>query len=401
MAVVAIANTSTWIQGGIEYDAYVSGSNIVVNVRFYMRRTNVYSDITRSSDITQYICISGDPNNWNYSQTDEITVYGGQQNVWQGPYFTASRTFDASRGGSTIYVGWKTVDNLGYPYLSGSGNTTITLPSAVSPPTGLAASNIVRNVDSFTADVSITSWGSGGASADRYLELQCWTYDASGFVQPRRYQPYYTSNLSATITVNNSSRYTEESGPLTITPNTMYTIGAYATNGAVATGSQRVGGYTTLAMPAELSLVSQSGTSATLSYSIAADGGKYDKTIQYSLDGGTTWITLTTATGGSAVSGTFTLSNLVFGNTYNILTKTTTNAGDSISPAPYVLYLPLHRKTYGSVSGVATDIDTLYGPVDNQGTTESALITKFYGPSGSGNTATLIHQSFGHLDYGP
>lgn len=266
MAVVAVANTSTYIQGGIEYDAYVSGSNIVVNVRLYFRRTNTWSGQTSSSSVGEYICISGDPANYNYSQTGSITVAGGQQNVWQGAFFSASRTFDSSRGGNTIYVGWKTNDNVS-SYFTGSNNIQITLPTVNTPPTGLAASNIIRGTESFTADVSITGWGVG--SGTRYKELQVWTYNASSLTAPRRYQPVYGNNLTDTITVNNSST----GGDLVLVGNTRYTIGVYATNGAANTGSLRVGNYATLAYAPSLSVTPIDDSSVLITYSLQADGG--------------------------------------------------------------------------------------------------------------------------------
>ncbi len=102
---VAVANTSTYIQGCIDYNAYVSGGNIVVDVSFYMRRTNAYSGSTYSSTATPSIMISGSQT-WNYTGGAGITVAGGRQNVWQGAYYSASRTYPAGYGGTTLYVGW-------------------------------------------------------------------------------------------------------------------------------------------------------------------------------------------------------------------------------------------------------------------------------------------------------
>lgn len=153
---VAISNCSTYIQGAIDWETSVSGSNIIVTVRFYMRRTNNYSSDTYSSDVTKYIQISSDPNLWNYSTGGDLRVYGGQQDVWQGPYFTATRTFDASRSGDTIYVGWKTVENYVTGYLGGSGNTTIVLPIAETSKLYGSANGQTKKIQKLYGSVSTT-----------------------------------------------------------------------------------------------------------------------------------------------------------------------------------------------------------------------------------------------------
>lgn len=129
MTITAIATTSTYIQGGIDYSVATSSSGITVTVSLYFRRTNVWSGMTDSTSVTQYICISSAPDLYGYSETDGIYVAGGMQNQWQGPVFTATRTFDPSRGGENIYVGWKTVDNVSNRF-TGAANAVITLPYA-------------------------------------------------------------------------------------------------------------------------------------------------------------------------------------------------------------------------------------------------------------------------------
>lgn len=267
---VAIANSSTYIQGGITYEITTSGSNIHVIIRLYFRRTNTYAGATSSSSVTQYLAASGAASNWVNCQTGAITVNGGQQNVWQGRFAKYERDFDASRGGQTIYIGWKTVDNY-QGYFSGEGQTTITLPTVATSPTGLSVSNIRANPDGFTANVSITGWGTGGTTSGRYRELQAWTNSSSGLVELRRYQAVFSSDLSGDITVNNSS-----SGSLNIQPNTTYVIGAYASNGAASAGSMRVGQYTTSASVPEtptISVSSATKNSITISYGTSSFNG--------------------------------------------------------------------------------------------------------------------------------
>lgn len=366
MARVAIANTSTYIQGSVDYYAYVSGSNIVVDVYFQMRRTNTYSGSTYSSTAIPRICISGDSANFGYSGSAGITVAGGQQDVWQGIY-NASRTFDASRGGSTIYVGWKVDNDNSGGYLGGSAVAQITLPTVNTPPTGLSANNIVIGTESFSATVSVTGWGVG--TGQRYRELQCWTYNASSFVTPRRYQAQFGNDLSGTIIVDNFS-----DGDLTIVGNTRYTLGIYAGNGSIATGSQRVGNYATLAYAPSVSINTINDTSVVIKYSTQADGGFYAKNLQYSFDG-ETWITFATINSSSATTGTYTISGLQPKTAYTLKNRVSTTAGVSngndvtfTTVIGAKFYGPVNDKTklinkfYGSVNGKTKEIKKLYGP---------------------------------------
>lgn len=235
-----------------------------------------------------------------------------------------------------------------------SGNT-VTLPNFSTPPTGLSISNLQPGVNSFSADVSITGWGTG-VGTDKYIELQCWT---KGMNYPRRYQANRSGAQNANITVNNDSSYTQPYGPLIISGNTEYTIGAYATNGNTNTGSQNMGNAVTLAYPADLSDIMVSGNSVDINYTIRSDGGKYDKTYEYSTDGGTTWTTFATVSGGSATSGSFTISNLEDGKSYVVKHRVTTTAGVN-NGTDFIFAIPMENKFYGSESGVATKINKLY-----------------------------------------
>lgn len=380
MARVAVANTSTYIQGSVDYYAYVSGSNIVVDVYFAMRRTNSYSGNTYSSTATPSIMISGSQS-WNYTGNSGITVYGGQQDVWQDIY-SASRTYASSAGGSTIYVGWK-VDNDNSGYFGGSAIAAITLPTANTPPTGLKAENIIPHTDGFSADVSITGWGVG--SGTRWKELQCWTYDPSSFVFPRRHQIVEGSNLSDYITVNNQTMGQNDS--LNIVGNTRYTIGVYATNGAANTGSLRVGNYATLAYAPSLSVTPIDDSSVLITYSLQADGGFYAKNVQYSLDGGTTWVTGATINTGSATTGTFVIGNLSPNTAYNVKTRVSTTAGETNGND--VSFTTLVGMNFlGPVNSKSKSILKFYAPINRK----SKLVKKLYGPDENGKSV-LFYQA--------
>lgn len=367
--VIAVANCSAYIQGGVSYEVTTSSSGITVNVRFYMRRTNTYSGTTSSTSVTQYITISGDPSLYNYSETDAIYVYGGQQNVWQGPYFTASRTFDASRGGGTIYIGWKTVENVVSGYLAGNGYTPITLPTVTSAPTGLAVSNLSPGPESLTATVSITGWGVGGTTSARYKELEIYTYSSSGLTTPRRFATVVSSDLSSSITVNNSGQ-----DSLTIVPNTRYVYGAYANNGAAHVGPTRMGTFYTLPQAPSVSNLSVSTDTALFSYGFSSNGGALTVFIEYSLDL-STWTAADSVTTSGSKSGTFTVSGLSPNTSYTLYTRARTSAGNTVGNTVTFTTSKPPAKFYGSVSGKTDLVTKMFGSVDGK----SDGILNFYG----------------------
>lgn len=318
---VAVANCSTYIQGCLSWDANATSSGIVVNVRMYMRRTNDYSGSTNSSSVTQSICISGDPNNYGYSQTGALTVAGGQQNTWQGPYFTASRTFDSSRSGNTIYVGWKTVDNLGYGYLSGSGNVQITLPQAYTAPSTPSATvkEIYTNGAKF--GVSVSSYGNPASASGRYIEA-CIS-STNDYFGTRKYGT--SGNVSsADITVTNTSG---AGGNLNIQPNSRYYYGAYANNTQLSTYTM-IGQLVTLPPALSAKSATVTGTnSIRVNYTTAADGGWRAKNIQYNIGNG--WVTGATVSAAASTSGNFTISGLSTGTSYTINLRVNTSAGST------------------------------------------------------------------------
>lgn len=369
--------STEWQEVQYVYVGYDSGGNHNVWWRMYAR-ISAQSGSSTTVAVEGRLYISG--SGWLYSGATTTsggsvgsysawgidvsgTYAAGQEHtLWSGSATTTGSSIGAGVRFYSSPWGW-TGDNL---YIS----DTLTFAQPTAPPTGLAVSNITPGVDSFTGTVSIASWGTGGSSADRYLELQCWT---NGMVQPRRYNPVYTNNLSATITVDNNSKYTAASGPLTIVPNTTYTIGAYATNGGSSTGSQRIGDYTTLAKAPSIHVASKTATSVTFGYDTESDGGQYTKTLSYSLDNGTTWVDYATVATGSATSGTFTISGLTVGNTYTMLTKVTTTAGTT-NGVTFTIDMNAGPTLYGSANNQAQKTQRLYGSVGGQ----TVAINKLY-----------------------
>ena len=261
---------------------------------------------------------------------------------------------------------------------AGGGNVT-----AYTAPAHLTVTNLERGIDNFSALVSINGWGGKGNSSTRYRELQVWTNSSSGLVEPRRYQPVFGDSKSSVITTSNSS-----SGSLTISPNTKYVIGAYSSNGTYNTGSQRIGQYTTRAPKDTLTLNTATSNSLKINYSVPADGGEYNKTLEYSLDG-TNWTTYDTITNGNAKSSNFTISNLQPNTQYTIRSRVTTNAGTTTNDNLVVSTIGPETPTIsGSNDGsVFSQNNITYGTTTFGGGTNGTVY--LYGGTGSAPTTSI------------
>lgn len=303
---VAVANTSTYIQGCIDWSTSVSGSNIVVSVSFYMRRTNNYSGSTGTSSCNQRICISGDPANYGYSQTDAVWVEGNKQNQWQGPYFSASRTFDASRGGDTIYVGWK-VDGDSYGYLNGSGNVQITLPTAYQAPA--------------TPTVSVSN-ASGSSNSV--------TYGTTSFGVPSSGTVYLYGGTSASPTTQIATKTTTGNSTYThsgLAGNTRYYYRSKASNSQLSSSySSDASVITRPSNPSSATLVVTGTNTATLTIKAPSMGSAATVTAYYKLNSGS-YASAGTITSGGTI--TKSLTGLTAGTAYTASVYFSNTSGNS------------------------------------------------------------------------
>lgn len=349
---VAVANTSTYIQGCIDYNAYVSGGNIIVDVSFYMRRTNAYSGSTYSSTATPSIMISGSQA-WSYTGGAGITVAGGQQNTWQGPYYSASRTYSAGYGGTTIYVGWRvTNDNSGY--LNGSNYIGITLPTAYSAPATPTVSAAPASYNPSQA-VQVT-WGTSSfgtpSSGTVYL------YGGTSSTPT-------TQLLNKTTTGNNIFVHNE---PLVGNTNYYYRSRAY--NGQLWSSYSAVASTTTYPAAPTITVNSIDYKNVTLAIASPSQGSALPMEIFYTVDGGTA------ISAGTITPGNSNTVNLTFlpNTTHTVNAYIQTTAGtSSVATNTFKTELPF----YGSVNGQTKEITKLYGSVNGQ----TKLIDHLYGPA--------------------
>lgn len=244
---------------------------------------------------------------------------------------------------------------------------TITIAAA---PTGAYISSTIPGTHSVTMTGGVESMGTAGASPAVELILLNVPFTTSGL--PQRLEAFTT--LSATKTIDNNS--TAMYGGITISPNTQYYKGVYASNGA-ADLRWDGGTVVTLAEAPTVSVDSKTADTITISYSTSADGGALTKNIEYSLDGGTTWVSGATVVTGSASSGTYTITGLTPNTTYTIQTRVTTTSGSSVGSTLTATTDPpiVNSALYGSVGGVSKKITKLYGSVNGR----TKAITKLYG----------------------
>ena len=297
-----------------------SGTSASCHIEF--RRTSTYT--TTWGDDAAQITFNGQTVDAPYWYTGTV------DSTWREIDSASGFTVPLSGGTFT----WVFNNPLSASVLGCSG--TITIGSQTSPPTGLSVSLVEKYTDGAKFNVSVSSYGNPSSASGRYIEAAI--LGTSSYGAPYRFSTASNTSSSA-ITVKNSG-----SGSLTVQPNTRYYYGAYASNTQLSTNKVQ-GQFVTLSPSPTVTVGSVSGNSATINYSTVADGGVYDKTIQYSTDGGTTWQTGATVTGGSAQSGSFTIDNLPGGEN-TVLVRTNTTSG-SDSPISITIEIEKLAKFYG------------------------------------------------------
>ena len=326
-------------------DAWREGTTLYGRMHYYRSQTFTYTD-TSFPDPTMDL-----GGTTYYDSGFGSRVRSGIQvgDVYSTTY---SRTVD---GTGTRTVTWTAGSGIRSDFAGTWSKDVGGFPGTTSPPTGLNVTNITPSQNSFTATVSISGWGTG--SGTKYRELQVWT---QGMVEPRRYQTQTGSSLSGTITTNNSS-----AGSLNIMPNTMYTIGGYASNGSQSTGSTNFGNKATLPPSSTITPMYVTDTAAIIAYSIHDQGGAKTMTLKRQLDSGSA-VAVTTLTGSGAKSGTFVISGLAPGSTHTLTAEVSTDVGGVVSNT-ITFTTEVHSNItnpfslYGAVSGATRRIVKLYG----------------------------------------
>lgn len=265
---------------------------------------------------------------------------------------------------------------------AGSWSKTVNFPVEYTAPTGLSVSVIERYVDGAKFSVSISSYGNPSSASGRYIEAGI--LSTNNYMTAPRSWNIAQNTTSAQIIVSNSQKNTGSS--LTINANTTYYHGGYADNTQRNTYSV-FGQFTTLAHAPALSVKETTTDSAVIEYSLKADGGKYAKNVQYSLDNGTTWVTAATINSNAATTGTFTINNLTADTSYHLKTRVSTNAGETAgNDLSFNTFQDI--RFYGSVNGLTTNVNKLYFSRNKK----TKVVERLYGPDENGE-AKLIYKS--------
>lgn len=319
----AITNTANqYIQGGLEITTSTNGGNVTVTAKLYVRRTNAYSSATTDSSVAKSITIDGSTT----SATAALNLAGGQQNTWQGPVLTATKTFTGSA--RNINVSWSMKGSYTTNF-NGSGSATFAVPAGYVAPSGGYITITGKTYNSVTAKVGVSSFGIPAANK----ELDFKVLEAAYTEERATRQNNYLAN-GATTTVNNNSA--TSGGGITIVGNKLYHTGLYASNCALNYKFQGPT-FTTPCPPlSALSFKSHSyktynTENAVVAWTRQSDGGALARTLRYrySTDNGKTYSGWASAGAATAGSGTFTISGLPTAKTVIVQAKLTTSAGDS------------------------------------------------------------------------
>ena len=314
----------------------------------------------------------------NKSYFLQLGGYNSGVLAWKYAPLNANQEYTVAEATQTYSGGSQISASAGFwSYVYGSADIQLSGPTYVptfnSKPTGLTVSLVETYANGAKFNVSVSSYGEPSGANGRWIEAGIAGQNA--WQSPALRSAKVTNTKSAQITVNNSSTQTQT---LTIQPNTRYYYGAYAWNTAMAT-SKMQGQLVTKAVAPAVSFNSATSTTATIAYSTSADGGYYAKNIQYSLDGGNSWRTGATVTGGAAKTGTFIITGLLSGASYNIKTRVSTTSGatNGSDVAFNTLVSEADNKNifYGSVNNKAKEIQVVYGSVNG----EATPITRLYG----------------------
>lgn len=212
------------------------------------------------------------------------------------------------------------------------------------PPTGLTAVMNEVGPDFAMINVSISSYGNPSGSANRYIEAA--VLGSSSYGNPYRYATA-TATTAAKIAVTNNN-----GGSLTITPNTTYYYGGYASN-TVRSTSTVAGQFTTLPATPVITATDQGHGQIAFTVTHATEGSAETVTEGYSVDGGTTWVAIT--------GGAFTLA---LSTQTTVEVRRTSTAG--VSSASITVIPQFDVGIYGSASDRAVAIRKVYAPVNGQ-----------------------------------
>lgn len=305
---------------------------------------------------------------WNATGAHSGNLVGnGIGSLGAGTYtldsYSTSGHYNSNGDAPSVNISWAfNVRSSWAGYWDNYGSITATGSSIGpdgTPPTGLTATLGTVGLDWAEITVNISSYGSPSTSASRYIEAAI--LGSSTYGGPYRYKTK-TAVTSNTFTVDNSG-----SGSLTIVPNTQYYYGGYASN-TVRSASTVTGTLITPPAKPTLTAIDQGHGQIDLTVTHATEGSAKTVTEEYSIDGGTTWTTIT--------GGAFTLT---LATQTEVIVRRISDAGES---SETVTVTPVFTNgIYASVSGKSTAIKKVYVPVSGKTKKVSKIYASVEGKS--------------------
>ena len=315
-----------------------------VNIQSLTRNANSVSVSGQVALI--YVNTAGGTGSYSYNVSG--AVQGGNTvtfSSWsnQRTEYIQYRDFSAtiSAGATATSAGLRIIFSSGGGLSYGDQTWTLSFNQSATNPSGLSVSIASVADVSATFNVSLSSYGTPSSTDGRYIEAAI--LGGSSYGNPYRYA-VARNTRSATITVSTSS--STGSSPLTVTPNTRYYYGGYASN-TVRNISVVSGEFTT--RPAYISnVVATDVGHGTFVINVvhANEGAAETVYTEYSYDQ-ETW---------EQASDTFRLQ--VSGPTTIYVRRTNSTGATPVKTLSMVPYTVV--KLYGSVNGVAKEIKKLY-----------------------------------------
>lgn len=351
-------------------DYYNTGTYTKTRVRVDYSGTSAtaYLLYTRTNS---YYTQAGNPANFTFGGS--TASFAGFSDT--GPSYdlvVCSVNFTISSSGGT-YSG-STSGNSGLFAFSGS----VFIPSQASAPSNGSLGTLSTYWDEQAYEVCIKS--SAVTVNDGGAVLTSLAFNAAGTPYTDSGYPNFERiavnciNGAGNIISNSRSQATQST--YTMQPNALVYTSIWAQN---SVGSYRYktadGAPTIITAPASFEILPPTLTSTTAEFHVytSDDGGYYDKTLQYRLNGGS-WVNWTVVQDMFSDDIVLDITGLTPGTWYTLECQVVTPAGTTACNSLHFA-TPPDQNLYGSVSNAATHVNKFYGSVNSQ----AAQVYKIYG----------------------
>lgn len=360
--------TGSWTYTRVRVD--YSGTTATATLLY--TRTNTYGGATGAGNPAYFYF--GKQSSYGTADISNKTFYGQQTDAVVG-----SCTFTISQAGGT-YSGYTSLGG----YVGGdtswsSPAWSVNIPSQYTKPTKPTNSASVQGNSQIDITYGTTSFGNP-SSGTVYL------YGGTSSAP--------TTQIDSKTTTGNST-YSHTG----LTPNAIYYYRARANNGQLNSDYSTEISAITLPAVATTSLRKATSNSLQINYSYPADGEYYSsKTIEYSIDGGTTWNTGYSWNISGAISGFFTISGLSANTQYTVKTRITTTAGSTNNADLIVSTIGPETPTLSLSRQSPTSILATYGTTSYGGGTDPHIFL-FRGTSADPTNVVDENNVTGNIQY--